>query len=705
MTRRATPGAPWHGDKGVRRALKALGALLPPPASTSLSVHAVHMPETGADGPPAILEVLLLTAAWQAQRAIPSDDLLRAAEQHWPLCLRERWLPSIERVPLALRRAAFEHGASLPPLSVLLENLLAWQLQPLGTTWCVVARDTRRRTGSHFTPQRIADRLVENCLAPLLREPEAWRGWRLGDPALGAGGLLLAAFKWLTEQLAHLTPTCADELRYELVRHGAFGTDISPLAVLVAHLELAAFARAEPTDDAFHEALAQHLVVADALFGHDPELASPNDDGSPCGTHLPPPPMQARAGLPRYETVFERPNSGFDAIVSNPPWVAYVGRAAQPLPGPTKAHFQARYRAFKKYRTLHGLFVERCAGLLRRGGRLGLLLPSSVADLDGYAPTRAAHDHYCQVDPCLLSFGEHTFDGILQPTMALHSTRVIRTEPVGDASTAGWRLERPDLSLCEQQLLDRLLRLDRIPPHLVGERGYQTSPHDRAQLKPLNGPLPPNHVALLTGTEVTEYRTLTPRLCVDPARLSGRLRSWQAFGEVALVIRQTARYPMASLSPGLAFRNSVLAGFEDEAFPGPLLLSYLNSTPVRWFHFQSQRDARQGMPQTKIAHLRRLPRPPDLHCEAGRSLFEWGSRLGTRNQGIEADERRVVDRIVGLAWGLSDDELKLVLEWGLRHPPPKSRLKPTPFRATEPSQAEGQAHPSSVAATSGDGDF
>src|SRR5262249_21992190 len=95
---------------------------------------------------------------------------------------------------------------------------------------------------------------------------------------------------------------------------------------------------------------------------------------------------------------------GFDACVGNPPWVAYVGRAAQPLPPELARYYEATNPAFHGYRTLHGLFVRRAAELVRPGGRVGLVLPTSVADLAGYAPTREAHDALCQVDPELGGF-------------------------------------------------------------------------------------------------------------------------------------------------------------------------------------------------------------------------------------------------------------------------------------------------------------
>ena len=124
-----------------------------------------------------------------------------------------------------------------------------------------------------------------------------------------------------------------------------------------------------------------------------------------------------------FPGVFSRANSGFDAMLGNPPWVAYAGRAAQPIASEVFNFYLAHSPAFRGYRTLHGLFVHKCASLLRVGGRLGLVVPTSISDLRGYEATRAAHDAIAQVDGDLPDFGADAFDDVFQPAMALLSTR------------------------------------------------------------------------------------------------------------------------------------------------------------------------------------------------------------------------------------------------------------------------------------------
>jgi hypothetical protein len=361
----------------------------------------------------------------------------------------------------------------------------------------------------------------------------------------------------------------------------------------------------------------------------------------------------------------------FDVVLGNPPWVAYAGRAAQPLDAERAAFFSERFEAFRGYRTLHGLFVERAAELLNPGGRLALVLPTSVSDLGGYRATRAAHDAWCKVDAELPDFADGAFDGVFQPSMAVLSTR--RSKRV-EASGAVWPLARTDLSSSAELLLGRLSALPNVPRELFGERGYQTRPHDRHQLRPFY-PEEEGTRALRTGTEVLEFRTLPPRYNVDPEKLQTPLKPVAQWRDVALLIRQTARFPIASPADGEAFRNSILAGFEHPDFSRQLLLCWLNSEAIRWFHYHAHRDARQGMPQLKIAHLRSLPAPPPKGSRLGSALHALGDTLYNANAGIGPLERTQLNRWVCEALQLDKQDRKLVSDWAQKTPPPKPRTR------------------------------
>jgi hypothetical protein len=346
---------------------------------------------------------------------------------------------------------------------------------------------------------------------------------------------------------------------------------------------------------------------------------------------------------------------GFDAFVGNPPWVSYAGRASQPLESPLRAAF-ARYEAFSGYRNLQGLFVERCARLLRPGGRLGLVLPSSMSELGGYRPTRRAHDRWCAPDDALPDLGEAAFDGVFQPCMVLQSTR--RAAPLELAEGAGWSMERPDLDAAARALLEKLTRAP-LPPGLFGERGLQSMRDDSEHLADAADAR--HSVPLRTGSDVLPFELRAPSTHADPKWFGGRLRGEREWASVRLLFRQTARVPLAALSDGVGFRNSLLAGFEDEDHSAFFLVAYLNSTPIRWLHYMRHRDARQGMPQLKISHLRATPAPPSRALVS--ALHTFGAELSARGRGIRKVEQDALDALVADAFELEAGERRRLLEF------------------------------------------
>ena len=90
---------------------------------------------------------------------------------------------------------------------------------------------------------------------------------------------------------------------------------------------------------------------------------------------------------------------GFDAIVGNPPWEMLRGDAGDAHTRERKADDGSRLTKFARgsgiYRlqggghaNLYQMFVERTLSLVRRDGRLGLILPSGFASDHGCASLR-----------------------------------------------------------------------------------------------------------------------------------------------------------------------------------------------------------------------------------------------------------------------------------------------------------------------------
>ena len=394
-----------------------------------------------------------------------------------------------------------------------------------------------------------------------------------------------------------------------------------------------------------------------------------------------------------FAEVFAR--GGFDVVLGNPPWIAHAGRAAQPLPPRVKRFFESSYESFGEYPTTHGIFVYVAARILRQDGYLGLVVPSSLSELGGYAPTRSAHDRLCDFPHELIDFGEGQFPGVTQPCMALVSRRSSsgRSDAVAGQP---WPVQRTDLDDTARGLIARLGRLPALPAELFGERGVQSDRELGRHFVETPEPVGRFTAPIREGTDVRQFQLLPARLHVDRAALGSRMRSPLEFSTVRAVVRQTARYPIAALSDGQAFRNSLLAVFETAAWPAPALVLLLNSALVRWLHYVRFRDARQPiLPQLKISHLRAIPAPlaglgspSPAECLLALRLQPSAAPSGALPPALDAratDEswRSGLDQCVFELYGLDARERELVSAWHVAEGPQaaKGRGKGRPARA------------------------
>ncbi|APR87106.1 Type II restriction enzyme, methylase subunit [Minicystis rosea] len=536
---------------------------------------------------------------------------------------------------------------------------------PAGSLY-VAPGEARRRAGAHYTPRALTGPLVDRTLGPLFAragsDPARILDLRICDPAMGTGAFLVEACRRLADRLREVDPTLDTQSARLAAARCLRGVDADPLAVDLARVALWLTVGAPTLRLDFADA---HLRAGDALVGAGASAGPIRAEAEALEKSFELKPFH---WLDAFAEVLSPPRNGFDAFVGNPPWVAYAGRAAQPLPDELFDFYLRHYPSFFGYRTLHGLFIHRAASLLAPGGRLGLVVPTSVSDLGGYEPTRRAHDALCVIDDELPDFGD-AFVGVFQPSMGLLSTR--RAEPAAPSGkSAPWRVARDDVDEIARGLLARLAALPPLPPECFGERGFQTTGDDVKKLRPTPHAMPPFVVPIREGGDVRAFQALPPRLHLDPRDLTGRLRAPDSWREVRVLVRQTARFPIAARADGIAFRNSVLACFAAGPYGEDALLAYLNAGPIRWLHFMRHRDARQGMPQVKVAHLRSIPRLPEDAPRHLAALADLGATLGRRNDGITPDEQRALDDLVAAAFALTNDERALVTAWAAQHPAP-----------------------------------
>jgi hypothetical protein len=360
-------------------------------------------------------------------------------------------------------------------------------------------------------------------------------------------------------------------------------------------------------------------------------------------------------------------------VIGNPPWVAYAGRAAQPLEPARKAYFAAHYESSKGYPTLHGLFVERALGLAPQG-TVALVVPSPIADLQGYrAVRRVVRRSHTPCEP-MLEFGQDAFESVTQPCFALIAEASTGSTPHDAAAgESPFRLaERQRAGAVAAEVtpptaLAEIAALPAFPRELFGEMGFQTtSSVTQNLLRRAATPDARHDYPLLEGRDVREIAEGEPRLFLAPDRRAlaaarCRVRDKNDYERVRFVIRQTARYPIAALHRGLPFRNSLLAGFAVEGLPPGLVVGLLNSSLYRALHLALRRDARQAtFPQVKIAHLRALPRPP--HDLAGQELIAQLTLELTRS-GVEVGAVEQLDAAVFRLFSLGSTAAREIISF------------------------------------------
>jgi len=497
----------------------------------------------------------------------------------------------------------------------------------------------RKQTGTFFTPRALTEIVVASALSPLERRIRGSShrahdfvlDFRVCDPTVGGGAFLVELGRALAARPGSQSTL---ERRRSIVTRVLYGVDNSPIALAVAEAALCLFA----SDPKLSLAEAgQNLRVGDALIGAPYAGAAPE-----------PATLRAIAAGPgcdfprEFPEVFER--GGFDLVIGNPPWVAYAGRAAQPLAPARKAYLAAHYTTLKGYPTLHGLFVERALRLAPQG-TIALVVPSPIADLQGYrAVRRAVRLSHTPCEP-MLEFGQDAFESVTQPCFALIAEASTGSAPSDLPSDGPFRLAERQraggqaLEVTPPQALAELAKYPAFPRELFGEMGFQTTSRVTAELLLRAAAASVrHHYPLLQGRDVRAFWQGQPQLFLAPdrdvlAETRCRLRDRDDYGRVRFVVRQTARFPIAALHGGLPFRNSLLAGFEVDGLPPALVVGLLNSSLYRALHLASQRDARQAtFPQVKIAHLRALPAPPE--DTGGRALVAALSAELTQN-GVE----------------------------------------------------------------------
>ena len=318
--------------------------------------------------------------------------------------------------------------------------------------------EVRKAGGVYYTPTYIVDYIVENTVGKLLegKRPGPRGGaskLKIVDPACGSGSFLIGAYEYLldwhrdrylddgpekwSKQLYegaggqwHLT---IDEKK-RILLNNIYGVDIDPQAVEVTKLSLLI--------KVLEGESGQSLQTQLRMFQ---ERALPDlRENIKCGNSLIGPDFYAQQDMALFEEedhyrinvfdwqdnfpqVFEGDDSGFDAVIGNPPYIRI--QALKEFAPVEVEHYKTAYRsAGKGNYDIYVVFVERGLELLNKSGRLGYILPHKFFNAKYGQPVReliSAGKHLSEI----VHFGdEQVFTGATTYTALLFLDRVGKDE-------------------------------------------------------------------------------------------------------------------------------------------------------------------------------------------------------------------------------------------------------------------------------------
>jgi len=200
---------------------------------------------------------------------------------------------------------------------------------------------------------------------------------------------------------------------------------------------------------------------------------------------------------------------GFDAIIGNPPWEMLRGDAGDAAARELKADDGSRLTRFARgsgiYRlqgaghaNLYQMFVERALSLLRRGGRLGLVLPSGFATDHGCASLRRHILDSTSIDSFVVVENR---DGLFPIHRAVKFVVVTLTKPDSD---------------------DRPVRTDVLPLRCGIRLAAEFDQLPDAGEDPRAVPVPRRLIEQLSGEQVAVPELRTPADAAIAARIAFR---------------------------------------------------------------------------------------------------------------------------------------------------------------------------------------
>lgn len=260
--------------------------------------------------------------------------------------------------------------------------------------------EVRKAGGIYYTPTYIVDYIVQNTVGKLLegKTPEKVSKLRILDPACGSGSFLIQAYqhlvdwhrdyyvnndpkKYATKKISALFQDSRGEWRLttsekkRILLNNIYGVDIDNQAVEVTKLSLLLKVLEGETEQTinsnlrlFHERalpdLGDNIKCGNSLiesdFSNNKQISILSQD------------EVSRVNAFDWDKEFSAiiNGGGFDAIIGNPPYGAFLGNNES-------NYLNKKYSVFGGVKDVYPCFIEMGFAKLRKGGELSYIVPSA----------------------------------------------------------------------------------------------------------------------------------------------------------------------------------------------------------------------------------------------------------------------------------------------------------------------------------------
>jgi type I restriction-modification system DNA methylase subunit len=272
--------------------------------------------------------------------------------------------------------------------------------------------EVRKAGGVYYTPQYIVEYIVKNTVGKVIegKTPKQIEKIRILDPACGSGSFLIGAFQYLIDyhvrylvehpKEAHVHPLFPDLMKGEngeprlsvvrkarILRNNLFGVDIDPQAVEITMMSLYLKAlegeksQLPPKQHLLPE-LKYNIICGNSLIGQNIY-----DQGTMFGD-------AERERINAFDWDSDASGfgqitkqGGFDCVIGNPPYVR-IQHMKEWAPFEVE-HYKEHYKSASSGNyDIYVVFVEKGLGVLKKGGRLGYILPHKFFNAKYGGPLR-----------------------------------------------------------------------------------------------------------------------------------------------------------------------------------------------------------------------------------------------------------------------------------------------------------------------------